>query len=164
MEVNKNSDVHGTHWTANILCVRRKNRLVMVHNELFANPVLITRISCLRTKCSQVYMQLYRWHLKDAIRVWHMPELWVLQNLTELWNFPTISHSLFSDLSYNFYNKFFKHQMYTYNFFFSLCSKFSPNFSVHQIFIQFLQNIFHISCTINSAGVELNSYHCHSTF
>ncbi len=62
MEENKNSDEHCTHWGVNILCVRRKNWLEMVRNELFANLVLITRTSCLRTslqtRCLQVYMQL----------------------------------------------------------------------------------------------------------
>ncbi len=60
---NKGSDKYGTHWATNILGVRQKNRLEMVRNKLFANPVLITQMSCLqtgsRTKCSQVYMQLY---------------------------------------------------------------------------------------------------------
>ncbi len=54
MEENKNSDEHGAHWAANILCVCWKNRQEIVHNKLFANPVLITR-----TKCLQVYAQLY---------------------------------------------------------------------------------------------------------
>ncbi len=62
MEENKNLDKHGIYWTANILCVHRKNRQEMVHNELFANFVLITWTSCLWTSswtCSQVCTQLY---------------------------------------------------------------------------------------------------------
>ncbi len=65
MAENKNSDKHGTQWAANILCVRRKNRQKMVHNELFelfANPLLFTQTSCsqidLQTKCWQVNTQL----------------------------------------------------------------------------------------------------------
>ncbi len=50
---------HGTHWTANILCVRWKNWQGMIRKELFANLVLITQTLYLWTKCSQVYMQLY---------------------------------------------------------------------------------------------------------
>ncbi len=63
MEENKNSDEHGTHWAVNILCFCWKNQQEMVRNKLFANPVLITQISYSqtgsRTKCSQVYTQLY---------------------------------------------------------------------------------------------------------
>ncbi len=43
MEENKNSDEHSTRWAANSLCVRWKNRLEIVSNELFANSVLIIR-------------------------------------------------------------------------------------------------------------------------
>ncbi len=39
--IGKTADEHRTHWTANILCVCRKNWLEMVHNELFANPSFI---------------------------------------------------------------------------------------------------------------------------
>ncbi len=63
MEENKNSDKHGNHCAANILCVCRKNWQEMVRNELFTNPELITRTWCSWTgsqrKCSQVYTQLY---------------------------------------------------------------------------------------------------------
>ncbi len=55
---------HGTLWAMNILCVRRKNQQETVRYELFTNPVLITQTSCSRTKCSQVYTQLYTTRLK----------------------------------------------------------------------------------------------------